>query len=132
MDKRESTVSGCTITGGQEGIVTHMVTAHLMDNNVSRTSLRAIAMTEMSMGMISGNEIRDAKGVGILCNDHSECMIERNVVVGTRPDRTSDDLWRQGHGVLVTYNSEAELKDNELAANPRPLGVLADAHVEHE
>ena len=43
-------------------------------------------MTEMSMGMIERNEVRDAPGVGIFCNDHSMCMIEQNVVVGTRPD----------------------------------------------
>ena len=125
-----SAIEGCTVIGGQEGIVTHSLTAHIMDNRVSRTTLRAISMTEMSMGMISDNEVRDAQGVGILCNDSSMCMIEDNVVVGTRPERGSDDLWRQGHGILVSYEAEAELKDNELAANPHAATAVAGGEID--
>jgi hypothetical protein len=130
FDKSESVVSGCTVVGGQEGIVTHFANAMLMDNKVSRTRLRGISMTEMSMGMIERNEVRDSVGVGILCNDHSECMIERNVVVGTRPDNASDDSWRRGFGVLASYGSKAELKDNELDDNPRPAGAVLDSRLD--
>ena len=125
FDKGESHVMGCTVVGGQEGIVTHFANASLMDNRVSRTTLRAISMTEMSMGMIEGNEVRDATGVGILCNDHSMCMIERNAVVGTR--RVGDSEWTGGYGILVSYESEADVRDNALAANPRPLGAIVDS-----
>jgi hypothetical protein len=129
FDKRESSVMGCTVVGGTEGIVTHFANATLMDNRVSRTTVRAISMTEMSMGMIEGNEIRDSLGIGIYCNDHSMCMIERNVVVGTRADTASGDLWRRGYGVLVSYGSSAELKHNQLGANPRPVGVVLDSRL---
>lgn len=127
-----STVEGCTVTGGQEGIVTHSATAHIVGNHVSRTTLRGIAMTEMSMGMIAENEVRDALGIGILCNDYSHCHIEQNVVVGTRPDHASQNLWRRGYGVLVSFGSDAELDDNRLGANPLPAGAVLDSEIEFD
>jgi hypothetical protein len=129
FDKKPSTVMGCTIAGGQEGIVTHFTNAMISHNHVSGTRLRAISMTEMSMGMIDRNEVTGALGVGIFCNDHSMCMIERNVVVGTRSDSAAGDLWRAGFGVLASYNSEAELKDNSLGTNPRPSGAVLDSRL---
>jgi hypothetical protein len=125
FDMSSSHVMGCTIVGGQEGIATHFVNIDLMDNVVSRTTLRGIAMTEMSMGMIEGNEVRDAKGIGILCNDHSMCMIEKNTVVGTR--LVPGSAWTGGYGVLVSYGSEADIRDNALAANPREAGAIVDS-----
>ncbi|MDX6485483.1 MAG: hypothetical protein QOF43_636 [Gaiellaceae bacterium] len=126
-DKHESHVMGCDVVGGQEGIVTHFSNATIMGNRVSRTTLRAISMTEMSMGMIEGNDVHDAKGVGILCNDHSMCMIEKNTVVGTKVVPGSD--WTGGWGVLVSYASEGELRDNALGANPRAAGAIVDSTI---
>ena len=125
--KSPSSVTGCTVVGGQEGIVTHFTTATIARNRVSRTTLRAISMTEMSMGMIEHNEVRDALGIGILCNDSSMCHIEHNLVVGTRPDEASGNLWRLGFGVLASYNSEAMLKANVLDGNPHPMRAVLDS-----
>jgi Right handed beta helix region len=129
FDKHPSRVTGCTVVGGLEGIVTHFTMAMIDRNHVSRTSLRAISMTEMSMGEISGNQVWDALGIGIFCNDMSMCDVDGNVVVATRPDRSSGDAARVGFGVLSSYHAEVELGDNELRANPVPVGVVADAHV---
>jgi len=129
FDKHPSRVTGCTVVGGLEGIVTHFTMAMIDRNHVSRTSLRAISMTEMSMGEISDNEVWDALGIGIFCNDMSMCEVEDNVVVGTRVDRASGDSARIGYGVLSSYHAEVELGDNELGANPVPVGAVADAHV---
>jgi nitrous oxidase accessory protein NosD len=79
----------------------------------------------MSMGMIESNEVRNSAGVGILCNDHSMCMIEKNAVVGTRP--VPGGAWTGGYGVLVAYSSEADLHDNALAANARTFGAIVDS-----
>ena len=127
FDKETSHVMGCTIVGGQEGIAAHFVNVDLMDNHVSRTRLRGISMTEMSMGMIESNDVRSATGVGILCNDHSMCMIEKNTVVGTRA--VPGGAWTGGYGVLVAYSSEADLRDNALAANPHPSGAIVDSTI---
>jgi hypothetical protein len=128
-DKGMTSVTGCTVVGGLEGIVVHVSNAMLMRNTVSRTTLNGIAMTEMSMGMIDRNQVRDARGVGISCNDHSMCMVERNVVVDTRRDDVGGNLWRAGFGLLTSYNSEAEIRDNVLGANPRPMAALLDSTI---
>ena len=53
------------------------------------------------------------------------CMIEKNTVVGTKAvDRHE---WTNGYGVLVAYNSEADLHDNALSANPKPFGAIVDS-----
>ncbi len=130
LTRRPSMVSGCTVIGGQEGIVTHAAMAMLAGNTVTRTSLRAISMTEMSMGEIMDNEVRDALGVGIFCNDHSQCMVEKNVVAGTRPDDGNGDRARAGFGFLASFYATATLEQNRLGANPRAVGAVSDALVE--
>lgn len=130
LTRRMSLVSGCTVVGGQEGIVTHAAMAMLSGNTVTRTSLRAISMTEMSMGEIMDNEVRDALGVGIFCNDHSECMVEKNVVAGTRPDLAAGDRARAGFGFLASFYATATLEHNRLGANPHQVGAVANSLVE--
>jgi nitrous oxidase accessory protein NosD len=128
-DKGESLVEGCHVVGGQEGIVTHSAVAMLRDNRVEGASLRGISMTEMSMGSVERNTVREANGVGILCGDHSMCAIERNSVAGTRFDAADGDRTRAGYGIEVEYGSEAELHRNDLARNPARLGVFINAVV---
>jgi parallel beta-helix repeat protein len=81
----------------------------------------------MSMGMIERNTVRSALGVGIYCNDRSMCDVERNTVVGTRPDDAAGDASRRGFGVLASFESEAELRANQLADNPVPSGAVTEA-----
>ena len=78
---------------------------------------RGFSVTEMSMGTVMDNEVRDARGIGIWCNDRSMCMIEKNTVLDTRPDATGNAF-----GVLASFQSEANLWKNELGANPVPVG----------
>ena len=55
------------------------------------------------------------------------CHIEHNLVVGTRPDEASGNLWRLGFGVLASYNSEAMLKANVLDGNPHPMRAVLNS-----
>jgi parallel beta-helix repeat protein len=110
-----------------EGIATHVSTSEIMNNNVSRTEMHGIAMTEMSMGMIEHNEVRGARGIGIYCNDRSMCMVEKNTVVDTRNDSAGGDESRRGFGVLASFQSEADLRGNELAENPMPMGSVTNS-----
>jgi hypothetical protein len=130
MDKGMSSVEGCSLSGGQEGIVTHSVMADLKGNVVRGTQLRAISMTEMSMGEVERNSVEGALGVGIFCGDHSECEIAHNEVSGTRADTASGDTSRLGYGIEVHYGAIAELHKNRIAKNPRGVGVFADARIE--
>jgi nitrous oxidase accessory protein NosD len=125
MDKGMSMVEGCTIVGGMEGITTHGSMSDIMDNSVSRTTMRGISVTEMSMGMVMDNEVRDARGIGIWCNDRSMCMIERNTVLDTRPDAMG-----HAYGVLASFQSEANLWENELGANPVASAAISQSEVQ--
>ncbi len=80
---------------------------------MSGTALRAIAVTEMSMGSVDRNVVEDATGVGIFCGDWSQCSISENSVSGTRAD-TSGNPTRAGHGIVSHYYAVAELDDNQL------------------
>jgi len=127
MDMGMSMVEGCTITGGMEGITTHSSMSDIMRNSVSRTTMRGISVTEMSMGMVMDNVVRDARGIGIWCNDRSMCMIERNTVLGTRPDAA-------GHafGVLASFQSEANLWKNQLGENPVAFSSIIDSEIQRD
>jgi hypothetical protein len=120
-------IEGCNVVGGMEGIATHVSDSEIAHNLVTRTELHGIAMTEMSMGMIMHNEVRGARGVGIYCNDRSMCMVERNTVVDTKPDSAGGDQSRRGFGILASFQSEADLRGNELAANPVPMGSVTNS-----
>ena len=115
-----SSVEGCDVSGGREGIVTHGIDmADLKDNHVHGTSLRGIAMTEMSMGEVSGNDVSGAGGVGIYCGDHSMCEISDNVVAGTR-----------GVGIQSFFYAEATLDRNTLVGNRVATAAFANATLE--
>jgi hypothetical protein len=122
-------IEGCNVVGGMEGIATHVSDSEIAHNIVSRTQMHGIAMTEMSLGMISQNEVRSALGVGIYCNDRSMCMVERNTVVDTKSDSAGGNQSRRGFGILASFGSEADLRGNELAANPVPMGSVTNSQI---
>lgn len=129
FDLPPSTVAGCTILGGREGIVTHFSNVHIRDNHVSGTTLRALGLTEMSMVMVEGNDVENSLGVGIYCGDYSECMIEDNVVGGTRPDMASGDRTRLGYAVVAHSGAKAEISDNELSRNANAAKAFLGARI---
>jgi hypothetical protein len=122
-----SMVEGCTILGGTQGITTHSSMTEIMGNRVSRTRQQAIDVDEMSMGMASHNVIRDAVGVALYCNDRSMCMFDHNTVVDTLPDTSSGLRTRRGFGILASFQSEADLWQNRLVANPVAAGEVLNS-----
>jgi nitrous oxidase accessory protein NosD len=127
MDKGMSMVEGCTVVGGQQGITTHSSATDIMGNRVSRTTHQAISVDEMSMGMASHNAIRNALGVALYCGDRSMCMFDHNTVIATRPDTSSGLRNRRGFAVLADFQSEADLWQNRLVANPVTMGATGNA-----
>jgi hypothetical protein len=124
-----SMVDGCTIVGGMQGITTHSSMTEIVDNRISRTQAQAISVAEMSMGSAMGNHIQDAVGVGLNCDDQSMCMFEHNVVIGTRDASAGGNLSARGFGLLASFYSEAYVWDNELSANPVPIGTVTSSLV---
>jgi hypothetical protein len=117
MDREMSMVEGCTIVGVREGIVTHMTMVDVVNNHIGATSLRGITMGEMSMGAINHNDVLGARGVGIICLDHSECSIEHNTIVGTHTDPTGDSS-RAGVAIEAHFFAKAKVKHNTVIASP--------------
>jgi nitrous oxidase accessory protein NosD len=132
FDLAPSLVEDCTVTGGREGIVTHFARVLVRDNRVSGTELRAITMTEMSMGTIEDNQVTDALGVGIFCGDYSECRIDDNAISDVAADPDSEDTSRQGVAIQAHYGAEARLDGNEVARSPGGIASFVDATIEQE
>ncbi len=122
-------VTGCTITGGREGIVTHSVQTMLIENHVRRTQLRAISVTEMSMGMVEHNDVHDALGIGIYCGDRSMCEIEHNVVSehAGRPRVGRPVAHRLRDRGVVGIGGGAD--DNVLVGNPQGAGSFSSSRI---
>jgi nitrous oxidase accessory protein NosD len=118
FDLAPSSVSECTVVGGQEGIVSHMSHVDFRENHVRETTMRGIAVTEMSMGTVTENAVENTMGVGIYCGDYSHCEISRNSVVGTRPDLESSDRLRHGIGILSHFYAKARVEDNGVVDSP--------------
>jgi prepilin signal peptidase PulO-like enzyme (type II secretory pathway) len=107
-----SKVERCRVRGGSEGIVSHFATVVIRDNDISGTSLRGIAVTEMSMGEVDDNRVRDAVGVAIFCGDYSHCTITDNALTGTTPDPSGNPT-RNGFGILSYFGSVAKVGGND-------------------
>ncbi len=131
FDKAPSLVEGCTVSGGLEGIVTHMTKSTIRENRVSHSSLRGIAVTEMSMGTVQRNEVSDTVGVGIYCGDYSRCTISRNSVRNVRPDAESSDALRGGIGILAHFGAHAVLSDNGVSGGPVEAHAHVDSTIDH-
>ena len=132
FDLAPSVVEDCTVIGGREGIVTHFAVARVSDNLVSGTSLRALTLTEMSMAVVDGNDVRDSLGVGIFCGDYSECEIDDNSIDGIRADDASGDRTRMGFAILAHYGAKAELGDNRVSNSPGGTDALLGAKISNE
>jgi hypothetical protein len=132
FDLDPSIVERCTVVGGMEGIVTHFARVLIRDNHVSATELRAITMTEMSMGKIEDNEVAGALGVGVFCGDYSECEIEDNDVSDVLPDHESGDRTRLGVAIQAHYGAEAEVDGNRIARSPGGVAAFVGAEIREE
>ena len=129
FDLHPSMVTGCVVRGGREGIVSHFANVMIHGNVVSDTSLRAITVTEMSMGMVERNRVQDSLGVGVFCGDHSECDIVDNDVAGTRADTASGDLTRAGFGILAHYGAIAHVDGNVVSTSPGGIAARLDGEI---
>jgi hypothetical protein len=132
FDLPPSRVSECTVLGGREGIVSHMAHVDFRENRVRDTTMRGIAVTEMSMGRVSRNDVENAAGVGIYCGDYSHCDIRRNSVRGIRPDRSSNDRLSQGLGILSQFYAQARISDNGIVDSPGGIRASSGGTIEHD
>jgi hypothetical protein len=112
-----SMISGCTVSGTREGISTHSSEVDIRDNHVLGTTERGILLGEMSMDMASHNDVVDARGIGIICMDHSMCEIEHNTVAGTTVDGNQNPT-RAGVAIQAYYYAQAQVHHNTVVSSP--------------
>ena len=130
MGRTPTTIEGCAITGGQEGIVSHASTVFIKDNDVRSTTLRAISVTEMSQGDVDQNRIEQVVGTGLYCGDHSVCNVRDNRVRGTKPQLDTPVAWNAGYGAIVLYGSDAFFKGNDFQrVAVAGIGVFVDSAI---
>ncbi len=131
LHRPPSRVEGCAVEGGYEGIVAHFAHVRLERNRVTETRLRGITVTEMSMGVVEGNTVERALGIGIFCSDYSHCEIAENRVAQTRPDYESGNPTRRGIAIFTYYGAMAALRDNVFDGNASDVVTLMNAEVRH-
>jgi len=114
-----SIVRGCRVSGGREGLLTHVARAEFVDNEVSGTSLRGIAVTEMSEGLVANNDVHDVSGAALYCGDMSHCEFRDNVVrdVGAAPGAGRS---AGGYGAVGWYFSRIRLTGNTFGGLEAP------------
>ena len=92
-------------------------------NAVSGTTMRAIAITEMSEGLVEGNVVDDVAGVGLFCGDMSHCELRDNRVTGVE-DGGGGSHSHSGHGVSAVFYATMRLTGNEVSSTAAsPVGI---------
>ena len=129
FDLAPTSVRRCRIEGGYEGIVSHFAHVDFRQNVVTGTSHRGITVTEMSMGSVDDNRVRDGIGVGIFCGDFSHCEIEGNSISDIRPDLENLEGSRRGFAIVSHFGAEAVVEDNTITRSARDFGQFADARI---
>jgi hypothetical protein len=131
MGRPMSMVSGCTIVGTREGISTHSSMVEVMGNHVVDTTERGILLGEMSMDMASRNVVEGAKGIGIICMDHSMCEIEHNTVAGAKVDGDQNPT-RQGVAIESFFFAEAKVRSNTVIASPGGVQAFDNSTIQRD
>jgi len=123
MGRPMSMVEKCRIVGVREGVTTHSSMVDVVDNDVVGTTLHGISLSEMSMDTARGNHVEGARGVAILCMDHSMCDITHNTITGALVDGNQNPS-RHGVAIESYFYAEAHLRHNTVVASPGGVKAL--------
>jgi hypothetical protein len=126
MGRPMSMISDCTIAGTREGIATHSSMVSVMGNHVLDTTVRGILLGEMSMDSATHNTVEGARGIGIVCMDHSTCDIQHNTVAAARADGHEDPT-RGGVAIEAFFYAEAHVAHNTVVASPGGVRAFDDS-----
>ena len=127
-----SVVRGCTAASGQEGLVSHVSRVEFRDNRISGTSRRAVAVTEMSEGLVEGNRITGVSGVALYCGDMSHCDVRNNTARGVSANPSAGRSY-EGYGAAAWYHSRMRLAGNTFEVDaPRPVRVAIGSKLTEE
>ena len=122
-------VEGCDVSGGSEGIVTHASNIMVSGNRVHGTSLRG----DHDERDVDGRDRRRTtspapSGSGsTAATTRVRDQAERRRRHALRPHGQRGA--RPAIGIEANYYAEAELDDNVLVGNPRPVALFAQSRI---
>lgn len=128
FDSPHSVVENSEFVGRQEGIATFLSMGVLIeDNRVSGTTLRALAVNEMSSAVVSGNVVEDVRGAGLYCGDMSHCAFSDNSVEGVAPGNGGKSS--AGYGLVVQYHALASSENDRLQGDAGPSATFIESRI---
>lgn len=122
-----TSVTDSVVSGGQEGIVSHVSRVRFENNVVTNTTMHGLSITEMSRGSAGGNTVSDAAGAGLYCGDMSLCDFHGNEVARVRAANGTRS--GAGWGLLVHYHSSAHDGGNVLDGSAGSVGAFGGARM---
>jgi hypothetical protein len=128
FDAPGSRVLDSRITGGKEGIVTHL--SHpvaVSGNTVESTTFRGIAIKEMSHASVTSNTVRRARGMGLYCGDMSMCAFSGNRAEGVAA--REGGLSSAGWGLVVHFHAVASSHDDLLSGDAGALSTFVEGRI---
>lgn len=123
----DSAVLDSNVAGGQEGIVAHVSEVVIAGNSVANTTMRGIAVTEMSDGWVRRNSISGASGTGLYCGDMSRCEFTSNSVATVRAG--SGGASSAGWGLVVNYHASASSHGDLLDGEAGPHATFVASRI---
>jgi hypothetical protein len=121
-------VADSRITGGKEGIVTHL--SHrvaVTGNTVANTAFRGIAIKEMSHASVTGNTVLGARAMGLYCGDMSRCAFSANraTSVAAREGTPASAGW----GLVVHYHAVTSSHDDLLSGDAGAFSTFVEGRI---
>lgn len=109
-------IERCHVSGGMEGIVSHVSRTLVRHNTVEGQSMRGIVITEMSEGIAEHNVVRRVTGAGLFCGDMSNCEVRHNRFESLRADARQIRS-RSGQAIVAWYYSALRATDNDVSGS---------------
>ena len=128
FDAPRSRVVDSRITGGNEGIVTHLSQpVAVSGNTVTGTAFRGIAVKEMSHASVTNNTVLEARGMGLYCGDMSMCAFSGNRAEGVvaREGGLSSGGW----GLVVHFHAVASVEGDALSGDAGVLSTFVGGRI---
>ena len=122
-----TTITNTNVSGAMEGIVAHVSRMDVFDSTVDSTTMRGIAVAEMSRGTVSGNQVFVAMDSGFYCGDMSRWEFSNNtaegVVAGSGGRSTA------GWGLMINYHTNASSTGDSFSGEAGGIGTLILSHL---
>jgi nitrous oxidase accessory protein NosD len=126
----DTLIEHSSVSGGQEGIVSHVSEVVVVDNVISGTTMRGITITEMSDGVVARNQLTGLRGAALYCGDMSRCEFSENVA----PTVARGDLGRstEGWGLVVTYHAVASTEEDQVLGASGAILTSIGGHLRND